>query len=102
YPRYVVQAPDGKSGEIDLRVDGTDGRTLMIEVKKHKDPIDSDVVTRLAERAALFAVENPDRTVQPCILATGGFRPETLDACKNKIGTAAAIDYVHKSWSTPD
>nr|MDJ0839778.1 hypothetical protein [Acidobacteriota bacterium] len=45
YPRYVVQAPDGKSGEIDLRVDGTDGRTLMIEVKKHKDPIDSDVVT---------------------------------------------------------
>ena len=101
YPRYVVQAPDGKSGEVDLRVDSTDGRTLIIEVKKHREPVGSDIITTLTERAAGFARENPDRIVQPCILATGGFREDALDACKNKIGTATTIDYVHKSWSTP-
>nr|MDJ0841384.1 hypothetical protein [Acidobacteriota bacterium] len=82
-------------------VDSTDGRTLIIEVKKHREPVGSDIITTLAERAAGFAKENPDRIVQPCILATGGFREDALDACKDKIGTATTIDYVHKSWSTP-
>ncbi len=99
YPRYVVQAPDGKGGEIDLRVDSTDGRALIIEVKKHKGPVGVDVVELLVERAALFAAENPDLVVLSCLLATGGFREDALKACTTyKIGTASAINYRHKSW----
>ncbi|MDJ0842587.1 MAG: hypothetical protein QNK37_39170, partial [Acidobacteriota bacterium] len=70
YPRHVVQAPNTRGGEIDLRVDGIDERTLIIEVKKHKNPIDASAVTTLSERAATFAAEHPDRVVIPCLLAT--------------------------------
>lgn len=99
YPRFVVQAADGKGGEIDLRVDGTDGRTFIIEVKKLKEPVNRSIVSVLATRAAVFASENPDRTVVPALLATGGFSPEALEACEiGKIATASAINYVHKTW----
>jgi len=99
YPRYVVQTPDGKAGEIDLRVDSTDGRTLIIEVKKHKNPITRPIVSVLAERAHTFAAENPDRVVMPALLATGGFNTDALQACENaKIATATTINYVHKVW----
>ena len=95
YPRHVVQAPNTRGGEIDLRVDGIDERTLIIEVKKHKNPIDASAVTTLSERAATFAAEHPDRVVIPCLLATGGFSPDALDACKAAdIATASKIDYV--------
>ncbi|MDJ0837255.1 MAG: hypothetical protein QNK37_12110 [Acidobacteriota bacterium] len=103
YPRHVVQAPDKKGGEVDLRVDGVDDRTLIIEVKKHKDPIESKVVSTLTEHAATFAAEHPDRVVVPCILATGGFSREAIDACKaREIGMAETINYVHKSWSVAE
>lgn len=99
YPRYVVQAPDGVSGEIDLRVDSHDGRTLIIEVKKHNKPVNRSIVKVLAERATVFAVENPDRGVLPALLATGGFSPEALTACRGaQIATATSINYVHKVW----
>ncbi|MDJ0836308.1 MAG: hypothetical protein QNK37_07295 [Acidobacteriota bacterium] len=97
YPRYVVQAPDGEGGEVDLRIDGTDNRTLLIEVKKHEDPITASIVETLIERVATFKNENPDRDVVPCILATGGFRKDALDACEGIIGTATSINYVHLS-----
>ena len=80
---------------------GTDGRSLIIEVKKHKDPIGSAIVDILIERTAIFAAENPDRGVQACLLATGGFRQSAMDACKGEVATAETINYVHKTWPVP-
>ncbi len=100
FPRFMVQGPDGKKGEIDLRVDAESGSlTLLVEVKKTKDPSGESVIRKLASRAELFAKRHPERKVLSAVLSLGGFTEEARDLCqKLKIGTATSINYIHKQW----
>jgi hypothetical protein len=99
YPRYMVQAPNGKLGEIDLRLDSTDGISLLVEVKKTKAPSGADLIQIFATRVSLFAEQHPDWQVLAGFLSLGGFTEEALVLCQElKIGTAEAINYQHKQW----
>ncbi|MDJ0842084.1 MAG: hypothetical protein QNK37_36620 [Acidobacteriota bacterium] len=100
FPRYMVQGPDGKKGEIDLRVDDRDGKiTLLVEVKKTREPSGEAVVKKLITRATLFAERNQERMVLSAVLSLGGFTEEARELCADKkVGTATAINYIHKQW----
>ncbi|MDJ0836359.1 MAG: hypothetical protein QNK37_07550 [Acidobacteriota bacterium] len=99
YPRHMVQGPKGHKGEIDLRVDGAENVTLLVEVKKTERATNDKAVAHFAAKVKLFADDNPDRTVLAGFLSLGGFTEEAAALCKQEgIGTATEINYIHKQW----
>ncbi|MDJ0837308.1 MAG: hypothetical protein QNK37_12380 [Acidobacteriota bacterium] len=100
FPRFLIQGPDGKKGEVDLRVDSKDCEfSLLIEVKKPQKPSGSLVIEKLLTRAALFQQRNPERRVFPAVLSLGGFTEDALAMCiEKKVGRATSINYIHKQW----
>ncbi len=100
YPRYLVQGPDGKQGEIDLRIDGANRLSLLVEVKKTRVASGEALIQKFAARIALFAAEHPDRQILAGFLSLGGFTAEALALCRQQgIGAAIGINYRHKQWN---
>ena len=99
YARYLIQGPDGKKGEIDLRIDSADGIILLVEIKKTRVPSGEALIAKFASRVTFFVEQHPDKQVLSGFLSLGGFTKSALDLCQEQgMGTASSINYLHKQW----
>ena len=90
--RFIFQRDDGKHIEIDLHAKSSDGRVVLVEVKKTQDPMGSRAVEEFAEK--IEAYEKTGVTVLPAFLSLGGFTGPAAKFCKEKgIATAERIKW---------
>jgi hypothetical protein len=90
--RFIFQRDDGKRIEIDLHAKSSDGRVVLVEVKKTQDPMGSRAVEEFAEKVEAYRSKGV--TVLPAFLSLGGFTEPAADFCKQKgIATATRIKW---------
>jgi hypothetical protein len=90
--RFIFQRDDGKRIEIDVHAKSSDGRVVLVEVKKTQDKIGSREVEKFQEK--IEAYERTGVTVLPAFLSLGGFTGPAADFCKEKgIATATRIKW---------
>jgi len=93
--RFIFQRDDGKRIEIDLHAKSSDGRVVLVEVKKTQDPIGSRAIEEFQEKIEAYASRKrdeqffPDTTLLPAFLSLGGFTGPAAELCK-KHGIASA------------
>ncbi len=92
--RVPIRREDGKRMELDIVAESDCGRTVIVEVKKWKNPVGKTVAADFAEKVGIFSEQNPERTILPAFLSLGGFRKDALKLCQNQgIGTAERIEH---------
>jgi len=79
--RVILQRTDGKMMELDVVAESSDGRVVLVEVKKWQTPIGATVVADFQEKVAVYAVLHQDKIILPAILSLGGFTSEARDLC---------------------
>lgn len=105
--RFFVQAGEHPKRELDLRIVGnlsveghSEARTILIEVKKWKTPVDLKTVQEFVDKAKFYQEVYPDETLILAFLALGGLTTDALDYCQtHSIGTASQIHYHQTEWS---
>ena len=70
--RFIFQRDDGKHIEIDVHAKSSDGRVVLVEVKKTQDPMGSRAVEEFQEK--IEAYEKTGVTVLPAFLSPKGRR----------------------------
>lgn len=98
--RFIFQRDDGKRIEIDLHAKSSDGRVVLVEVKKTQDPMGSRAVEEFQEKVEAYASRKrdeelfPNITVLPAFLSLGGFTAPAAEFCKKHgIATAERIKW---------
>ena len=76
-----LQRPDGKLMELDVLAYSSDGRVLLVEVKKRKEKSGPDIVQDFWEKVVTYRQQNPDKIILPAILSLGGFTAEAKALC---------------------
>jgi len=76
-----LQRPDGKLMELDLVAQSSDGRVVLVEVKKRKEKTGPDIVQDFWEKVQTYQQLHPDKIVLPAILSLGGFTAEAKALC---------------------
>jgi len=61
--------------------ESSDGRVVLVEVKKWQTPIGATVVADFQEKVAVYAAQHQDKIILPAMLSLGGFTPEARDLC---------------------
>jgi len=90
--RFIFQRDDGKRIEIDVHAKSSDGRVVLVEVKKTQDPMGIRAVEEFQEK--IEAYERTDVTVLPAFLSLGGFTGPAAKFCQEKgIATAERIKW---------
>ena len=92
--RVPLQREDGKQMELDVVAESSCGRVAVVEVKKWKEPIGTQIVEDFCEKLTVYAEQHPENTILPAILALGGFTPEAQRDCEEQgIATAERITH---------
>jgi len=87
-----LQRADGKGMELDLVAKSSDGRVVLVEVKKKKEKIGANIVADFQEKVEAYRQQHPDNIVLPAILSLGGFTAEAKELCQlHGIGRAERI-----------
>jgi len=68
--------------EIEVHAKSSDGRVVLVEVKKTQEPMGSREVEKFQEK--IEAYERTGVTVLPAFLSLGGFTGPAADFCKQK------------------
>jgi len=76
-----LQRPDGKLMELDLVAYSSDGRVVLVEVKKRKEKTGPNIVQDFWEKVQTYQQLHPDKIVLPAILSLGGFTAEAKALC---------------------
>ena len=85
----VIQRPNGKNMEIDVKAESTCGRVVLIEVKKWKRKVSINVIRDFCEKIELFEKMNPDKIILPAVFSQSGFSAPAKRLCEEKgIGVA--------------
>lgn len=95
--RVTSQRADGKGQEFDVVAQSSDGRVLLVEVRKRQSKTTLTEVADFWDKVRAYATTFPQATVRPAFLALGGFTEEAVNFCNaHKIGMAEQITYF---WS---
>jgi len=76
-----LQRPDGKLMELDLVAQSSDGRVVLVEIKKRKEKSGPDIVQDFWEKVQTYQQLHPDKLILPAILSLGGFTAEAKALC---------------------
>jgi len=76
-----LQRPDGKLMELDVVAQSSDGRVVLVEVKKRKEKSGPDIVQDFWEKVQTYQQLHPDNIILPAILSLGGFTAEAKALC---------------------
>jgi len=87
--RFIFQRDDGKRIEIDVHAKSSDGRVVLVEVKKTQDPMGIRAVEEFQEKIEAYQNLFPNITVLPAFLSLGGFTGTATEFCQ-KQGIALA------------
>ena len=80
--------------ELDVVAESDDGRVVVVEVKKTKDPTGNTAVEDFLEKLEVYAALIPDKIIVPAFLSLGGFTGEAKLFCEAQgIGMAERIEY---------
>ena len=92
--RFIFQRDDGKRLEIDLHAKSSDGRVVLVEVKKTQDKMGIRAVEEFQEKIEAYQNSETDVTVLPAFLSLGGFTGPAAEFCKKQgIATAERIKW---------
>jgi len=92
--RIIIQRDDGKTMEIDIVAEASDGRVLLIEVRKRQIKSNRQDVEDFREKAAVYQAHNPALKVLAGFLSLGGFTEEAQLMCEqSSIGWAESFSY---------
>jgi hypothetical protein len=80
--RVKFQRPDGKEMELDVLAESDGGRTLVVEVKKTKEPTGVSLIRDFLEKVKAFSALNPENQVVPAFFSVGGFTEEARRYCE--------------------
>lgn len=95
--RVTSQRADGKGQEFDVVAQSSDGRVLLVEVRKRQSKTTLTDVVDFWDKVTAYATTFPQATVRPAFLALGGFTEEAAKFCNaHNIGMAEQITYF---WS---
>ncbi len=78
----ILQRPDGKVMELDVVAKSSDGRVVLVEVKKLQSKIGAQVVLDFQDKVTVYQQQYPPETVLPAILSLGGFTAEAKALCQ--------------------
>ena len=76
-----LQRPDGKLMELDLVAQSSDGRVVLVEIKKRKEKTGPDIVQDFWEKVQTYQQLHLDKMILPAILSLGGFTAEAKALC---------------------
>ena len=100
HSRHMVQTPLGKKRELDIRADGRDKRSLLVEVKKTTAKTGTPAIKSFLTTIDLFRNQNPKRQVVPAFFSLAGFTKPALTLCAEKgIGVAESLNHYQTEWS---
>ncbi|MFQ5615276.1 MAG: hypothetical protein ACE5GO_02300, partial [Anaerolineales bacterium] len=92
--RVIFQRGDGKRLEIDVSGEASDGRVVLVEVRKRKEKTGISAVEDFQEKVAAYTLQFPGKTPLPAFLSLGGFTDEASQFCeKHGIGMAKRIKW---------
>ena len=93
--RVTLQRSDGKGQEFDLLAQSSDGRVVLVEVRKRQEKSTLKDVEDFRDKYAVYAGTVAGQAVLPAFLSLGGFTDEAQSFCQNEgIATAEQITYV--------
>jgi len=91
--RVHIQREDGKNMELDIVVQSSCGRAVLVEVKKTQAKTGLNKVEDFQEKVDVYKILFPDTIVLAAYLSLGGFTEEAGDFClKYGIGVAERIE----------
>ncbi len=79
--RVPLQRADGKLMELDVVAESSDGRVVLVEVKKWQTPVGATVMTDFLEKVAVYTEQHPEKIILPAFLSLGGFTDEAQQFC---------------------
>ena len=88
---FVIQRPDGKNMEIDIKAESSCGRVVLVEVKNWKKKIGVNVIKDFLEKIGIFSRLHSDKKMIPCIWSKQGFSKNAIQVCELH-GIGMAID----------
>jgi len=78
----LLQRTDGKMMELDVVAKSSDGRVVLVEVKKTQVKTSPQVVEDFQEKVTVYQQQYPTVTILPAILSLGGFTAEAKALCQ--------------------
>jgi len=92
--RVIIQREDGKTMELDIVAESSDGRVLLIEVRKRQMKSNRQDVEDFQEKSAVYQAQNPSLQVLAGFISLGGFTEEARLLCEQSgIGWAESFSY---------
>jgi hypothetical protein len=88
--RVLLQRADGKTLELDVVATATDGRVVLVEVKKTQVKTSRSQVEEFWEKVRTYQQLFPDQKVLAAFLSLGDFTEEALVFCQAQ-GCATAV-----------
>jgi len=90
--RVHLQREDGKGMELDIVAKSSDGRVVLVEVKKTQSPTGPQLIADFQDKVEIYQTQFPEARVLPAYLSLGGFTEPAHDLCvKYGIGIAERI-----------
>jgi hypothetical protein len=91
--RFLLQREDGKGLELDIVATTSEGRVVLVEVKKPQVKTGLTLVASFGEKVQVYQRHHPEEIVVPAFLSLGGFTEEALKCCEEQgIGWATQIE----------
>ena len=92
--RVIIQREDGKTMELDIVAESSDGRVLLIEVRKRQIKSNRQDIEDFREKTAVYQLHNPSLQVLAGFISLGGFTEEARLMCEQSgIGWADSFSY---------
>lgn len=92
--RVTIQRADGKSMELDIVAESSDGRVLLVEVRKRQVKSNRTDVEDFAEKLSAYQTLHLDQQILGTFLSVGGFTDEARQFCQTSgIGWAEEMVY---------
>jgi hypothetical protein len=92
--RIIIQRDDGKTMELDIVAESSDGPVLLVEVRKRQTKSNRQDVEDFQEKIAVYQGQNPQQKVLAGFLSLGGFTQEAQLMCEQShIGWAETFSY---------
>ena len=92
--RMTLQRDDGKGMELDVIATSSDGRVLLVEVRKRQVKSTVNDVQDFQEKVVVYQAQHPEEQVLAAFLALAGFTEEALQFCQTQ-GIAWATELLY-------
>ena len=70
--------------ELDVVAESSDGRVLLVEVRKRQAKSNANDVEDFEEKVAVHQAQDPEQIVLATFLSLGGFSEEALQLCQTR------------------